>query len=270
MSAVISGLHIYPVKGLRGVALPEAAVTPLGLEGDRRWMVVSPEGNFRSQRQTPGMALIDAVPEDGALSLRCGDDVLVVPRPDGNAENIPVEVWGTWMQGAAASPNAGEWLSERLGQSCRLVFMRDEQTRPVEAAHNGGEDHVSFADAFPLLATGAASLDALNEALEADGVPAVPMDRFRPNIVVEGLAPWAEDGWRRVRVGEVVFRMPKPCTRCVVVTRDQRTGETPVAGQPLRTLGRLNRNGEGIVFGANLIPETAGTVRLGDPVEALD
>ena len=144
--------------------------------------------------------------------------------------------------------------------------MDDERARAVDPAFGEPGDHVGFADAYPLLATNASSLAALNAVL---GTP-VPMDRFRPSVTVSGLPAWSEDRWRRVRIGAMTFRAPAPCTRCVVVTRDQRTGASPDPGEPLRTLGRLNRHPSGIVFGANLIPEAPGRLAVGDAVEVLE
>lgn len=269
MGGVVTELRCYPVKGLRGHARPAARVQPLGLDGDRRWMVVTPDGAFLSQRQLPGMARIDARPAADGLLLAADGEQFAVPEPDADAEAIEVQVWGSAVPALAAGPAADRWLGERLGLRCRLVFLRDERGRRVAAPFDAGTDHVSFADGFPLLLTAAGSLDALNAALRADGAAPVPMDRFRANVVVDGTPAWAEHGWRRVRIGGTWFRAPKPCERCVVVTRDQRDGETPAPGQPLRTLGRLSRGATGILFGLNLIPDGDGEIRVGDPVEGV-
>ena len=267
----LSGLFRYPVKGLRGLALQSAQVEPCGLRGDRRWMVVDADGRFLSQRQLPQMARIDAFlnqagPHDDALALGLGPDRIVVARPAVGAERIAVAVWRSRLEAPCPDPSADRWLSARLGVACRLVFLDDPQARPVPPPHGGPGDHVSFADGFPLLLTSAASLDALNDALPQP----VGMDRFRPNLVVGGAAPWSEDRWRLLRIGGMLFRAPKACVRCVVTTIDQRSGEQPQPGEPLRTLRRLRRHPDGIVFGRNLIAQGAGRLTLGDPVEILE
>ena len=266
MTARVEALHWYPVKGMRGRPGTRTDVALHGISGDRRWMVVDADGHFLTQRQLPDMARLDAEPVADGLVLRHGDGVCPVRRPVADAVRLSVTIWRDVAPALAADDASAAWLSARLGRSCRLVYMDDERARPVDPGFGEAGDHVGFADAYPLLATSEASLSALNAAL---AVP-VPMDRFRPSVTISGLAAWSEDRWRRVRIGAMTFRAPRPCTRCVVVTRDQRTGLSPEPGEPLRTLGRLNRHAEGIVFGANLIPEAPGRLAVGDPVEVLD
>ena len=269
----LTGLCRYPVKGLRGEKRETLEIDRCGPAGDRRWMVVGPDGGFLTQRRVPGMARLDAsLGSDGSLLLRSGTDTIEVARPGGRAQagggpRLPVTVWSSRLDAAAADPAADAWLGEQLGLPCRLVHLDDPSARSVERIP-GVQDHdtVSFADAFPLLLTSTGSLDVLNAALDAP----VPMDRFRSNLVIEGAEAWQEDGWQRLRIGSMVFRAPKPCTRCVVITLDQRTGAAPHPGEPLRTLGRLNRKDEGIVFGRNLIPEAPGRIAVGDVVEVLE
>jgi len=270
----VTGLFVYPVKGLRGVALDEAEVAPAGLAGDRRWMVVRPDGRFLSQRDLGAMARIEAVPAKDGLTLRQDGAELPVSRPQGG-EVLNVTVWRDTVPALTASEAADAWLSVRLGQPCRLVHLADEGARPVDPGFGRPEDRVSFADGYPLLLTSEASLAALNDALppnpsDASAEP-VPMSRFRANVIISGAAAWAETGWRRLRIGSGLFRMSRLCTRCVVVTRDQRSGDIPRPGEPLRTLGRLTGTKDGIVFGINLIPDAPfGRIALGDPVELAD
>ena len=270
MAAHLHSLHLYPVKGLRGLTLAAAAVMRPGIDGDRRWLVVDADGRFLTQREIGAMARLDAVPTADGLLLRCGDRSQPVFRPAPGGPRREVVIWQNRLSAACADPGADGFLSDVLERPCHLVFMDDERARPVDPGRSEPGDHVGFADAFPLLAASLESLAALNDALS--GVPAgpVPMARFRPNLVVAGLPAWSEDRWRRVRIGGMVFRAPAPCTRCVVITRDQVTGAIPEPGEPLRTLGRLNRHEDGIVFGANLIPEAPGHLAVGDAVEVLD
>ncbi|WP_428374931.1 MOSC domain-containing protein [Lichenicoccus sp.] len=262
----LTGLRRYPVKGLRGEDHAALDVDAWGPSGDRRWMVVQPDGGFMSQRRWPGLARIGATLQgDGSLLLQSREASIRVPRPDG-AARLRVTVWLRELDAALAGAAADAWLAARLGQACRLVYLDDPSARPVERIPGVREDDtVSFADAYPILLTSTASLSALNAELEAP----VGMDRFRPNLVIDGAAPWQEDGWQRLRIGGMVFRAPKACTRCIVTTLDQATGLAPVPGEPLRTLGRLNRNAAGIVFGRNLIPDAPGRLQVGDPVEVL-
>ncbi len=266
MIARVEALHLYPVKGMRGLGRVDTEVAAHGLAGDRRWMVVDDDGRFLTQRQLPDMARLEVEPVVDGIVLRHGEDVRPLKRPAADAMRLAVTIWGDVVPAVAADDESADWLSARLGHSCRLVYMDDERARAVDPAFGEPGDHVGFADAYPLLATSEASLSALNAAL---AVP-VPMDRFRPSVTISGLAAWSEDRWRRVRIGGMTFRAPTPCTRCVVITRDQRTGLSPEPGEPLRTLGRLNRHAAGIVFGANLIPEAPGRLGVGDPVEVLE
>ena len=266
VGARVEALHVYPVKGMQGRARENSKVALHGLAGDRRWMVVDAEGGFLTQRQQAGMARFEAEPDADGLVLRHGGDDCRARTPGTGAAHRRVHIWGDAVPALDAGDAPAAWLSSVLGLSCRLVYMNDERARPVDPAFGQAGDHVGFADGFPLLAASVSSLSTLNAAL---AVP-VPMERFRPNVTISGLPPWSEDRWRRIRIGAMTFRAPKPSTRCVVVTRDQRTGDVPQPGEPLRTLGRLNRHPAGIVFGANLLPDRLGRLAVGDSVEVLE
>ena len=172
------------------------------------------------------------------------------------------------MLAAAAGPEGDAWFSAYLGRPVRLVYLDDPTRRPVDPEYGRDGDVVSFADGYPLLLTSTASLAELGRWLSEDGAQPVPMTRFRPNAVVTGAPPWAEDRWRRIRIGAVEFRVVKPCGRCVVTTTDQITGE--VGSQPLKMLGRRRRFGKQLVFGQNMIPDGPGLIRAGDLVEVLE
>jgi len=261
---ILDAIHIYPVKGLRGFPVQEAVVEPWGLQGDRRWMVADTGGRYLTQRDLPGMARIAAKPDGTGITLSADGMVpLHVPTPRTPAE---VLVWRDQVQAQEAGPDAAAWLSRALSHPCRLVHMGDPAAaRPVDPAYARPEDRVSFADGFPVLAVNAASLDDLNARLAQP----VPMDRFRSNLVVSGAPAWAEDGWRRLHVGPVPFRAPKPCARCVVVTTDQATGARPRDREPLRTLTAFRRDAAGrVIFGQNLIPDGAGRIAIGMVVKA--
>ncbi|MCK7624800.1 MOSC domain-containing protein [Streptomyces sp. RS10V-4] len=268
----VQSLHLYPVKALAGTGPGEAAVEPWGLAGDRRWLVADAEGRQITQRQEPRLALARAEElPGGALRLTApGVPPLTVPVP-APADTVPVQVFGTVVQAVPAGREAAEWWRGYLGTACRMVHMdAPERRRAIDPRFSEPGDTVSFADGFPLLLTTTASLDALNSLIAQGDHPdegPLPMNRFRPNVVIGGTAPWAEDDWRRVRIGEVVFQVAKPSGRCVVTTTDQRTAER--GKEPLRTLARHRRFGDQLVFGQNLIPRGAGTLRVGDPFEIL-
>ncbi|WP_312858121.1 MOSC domain-containing protein [Pseudonocardia pini] len=271
MSLVVSSLARYPVKSCRGESLREAVVEPWGLAGDRRWMITDPDGTFVTARTLPRLVLVHPVPDEQGLTLHSpGVEPLRVsfPRVEPLAD---VVVWRNRVKATSAGEAAAGWLTAVLGTDVRLVYLDDPQRRPVDPEFGAPGDRVSFADGYPLLLTTDASLAALN-ALIAEGRNAaegpVPMVRFRPNVVVSGATPWAEDEWSRLRIGEARFRAVKPCSRCVLTTVDAETGEK--GREPLATLARHRRIGSMIVFGTNLIPDDPGAVlRVGDEVEPL-
>jgi uncharacterized protein YcbX len=270
----VSALHVYPVKSLRGTSTGKAVVEPWGLAGDRRWMLVDAVTHkVVTQREQPSLALVAAA-RDGDTGLRLsapGHGTLHVPVPEPAALET-VRLFGDKVEVLPAGAEADRWFSGYLGAPVRLVHLDDPAVRrPVDPEFARPGETVSLADGYPLLVATTASLDALN-ALIAAGDRAeegpLPMNRFRPSVVVDGTEPWAEDGWRRVRIGEVVFRVSKPCGRCVVTTTDQDTGAR--GKEPLRTLG-LHRNvGSQLLFGQNLIPENRGTLFVGDPLSVVE
>jgi uncharacterized protein len=263
----LASIHVYPLKGGRGVDLPSSLVEPWGLAGDRRWLLVDEEFRFMSQREHAGMARLVVTIEPGAgiAVSSAGHAPLRVAVPGPSAEMLKVTVWRSTVLAAAAGPEADAWFSAYLGQPVQLVYLDDPTRRAVDPEFGAEGDVVSFADGYPLLLTNTGSLDQLGEWLSAAGDQPVPMNRFRPNVVVTGSAPWAEDRWRRVRIGSVSFRVAKPCGRCVVTTTDQVTGER--GGQPLKMLAARRRFGKSLVFGQNIIPDSPGLIRVGDSVE---
>jgi uncharacterized protein YcbX len=256
----------YPVKSLRGHSLQGATLERVGLADDRRWMIVDEAGKFLTQRQYPKLAQIDAVPTATGVFLRHATFGAVdVEFPD---ERAPTETVVVWRDAVAARvAEAGPYLSAFLQKPARLVHLHDLSERHVDPTFGRAEDRVSFADGFPLLITSTASLEDLNRRLDAP----IAMDRFRPNLVIEGAPAWGEDTWRRVRVGGLSFRIVKPCARCAIPTFDSLTGEALEGNEPLRSLSAFHRaaNG-GIIFGQNAIPDDLGELRVGDAVEVIE
>ena len=267
----LSSLHRHPLKSGSIEDLESAVVEPWGLAGDRRWMVVDHEGTFLTAREERRLLAIDAQLTYGGLRLSAaGRDAIDVPEPD-PAGQVPIRIWSSLLT-AAHAPVADAWLSGLLDRDVRLVHLDDPMRRTVNPARSEPDDRVSLADGYPLLVATQASLDALNEAIAAgDGDP-VTMRRFRPNLVIDGDAPWAEDDWRRIRVGDAVFRAVKGCARCVITTLEPQAGGEVAGGkEPIRTLARIRRFGGAVWFGVNLIPDTHDvTIRVGDDVEVLE
>jgi len=262
----LSALHIFPVKSCAPLALSEASVEPRGLVEDRRWMVVDAHGRFLTARKHPRMTLVDAHIVAGTLHVAApGMPALAIRPDDDRGARLDVSVWGSSLSARCADAQSERWISDWLGQPARFVFMDEIAERAVDPAHAQPGDTVSFADGFPMLLISQAALDGLNERLARP----VPMLRFRPNLVVAGTAAHAEDGWRRIRVGAVEFDVVKPCTRCVLTTVDHTRGEFDADGEPLRTLLGYRRTPTGVTFGQNLIPRSAGTLRVGDAVAVL-
>lgn len=253
-------VHVYPVKSCRGIDLDSAAVVERGFERDRRWMIVDAAGRFVTQRELPQLALIHTRLEPDAVVLEAdGAEPVRLSERDVAGDAIEVEVW-RHRGPARIHPGASAWITARLGAPHSVVHMPDSHRRPVNEKYARAGEIVSFADAYPFLLTTESSLGDLNRRLSS----AVTMRRFRPNLVVSGSAAWAEDGWTRLRIGEVPFRVAKPCERCSTTTVDPSTGER--GKEPLRTLAQFRDFGNGPLFGVNLIHEALGTLRAGDPV----
>lgn len=262
----IAGLFHYPVKSLRGLAVDELTLEARGPRHDREWMVVDANGRFLTQRTTPRMATLTARLRNGQLEL--SDDfgaVLLVEPTAGPSRDVTV--WRDTVTATDCGDAAATWLTARLGQPCRLVRMPDSTIRPVDPKYSPRPDaHTTFADAYPVLLTNAASLDDLNTNLPAP----LGMERFRANVVISGAPAWAEDEWRAVTLGSITFDLVKPCARCVVITTDQRTGEQPYGSAPLSTLARLRTlQPFGAIFGQNAVHRSTGTLRVGDELRVV-
>jgi uncharacterized protein YcbX len=261
----ITALHTHPVKGAHRLEHGSVAVEQCGLAGDRRWMLVDADGVGITQRDEPRLTQLRVREESGRLTLSApGLPDLDVREP----VDAPEELLRVFSNHDKAPVRVAEshWVTAYLGRPARLAWQADPSGRAVQGPSRPG-DTTSLADGYPVLLANTASLDALNDWLAGAGEEPVPMTRFRPNLVVEGAPAWAEDDWlgRRIRVGAVWFRVATACSRCVVTTIDQETGER--TGQPLKALGRHRRYDDGLLFATNLIPDPPyGVIRVGDPV----
>jgi uncharacterized protein YcbX len=263
----LSALFVYPVKSCGALAPSSTQVEARGLADDRRWMIVDLDGRFITGRQLPRLVLLRATPVSGGLTLVAPDMTpLAVVEPTTDAPRRFVTVWKDTLDAVDAGDIAAAWLTNFLDRDVRLVFMDARSHRPVSPTHTQPGDEVSFADAYPLLLISQASLDGLNRRLSN----ALPMQRFRPNLVVTGdIAPHAEDSWRRLRIGGIEFDAVKPCTRCVFTTVDPLRGDFDSSGEPLKTLKTYRRSAEGITFGMTLIARGTGSIHIGDAVTVL-
>jgi uncharacterized protein len=283
----ISEINIYPIKSLKGIALDSAVVEPRGLKHDRRWMLTDKDGKFLTQREFPRMATITVGVESGELRVESETaGAITVPFEPDSGDRRQVTIWQSICDGEVYETAVNQWFSDVLDTDCQLVYMSDETKRSVNPRFDRGEDIVSFADGYPLMLLSEASLADLNDRIaesqtHAGRLPAfrpLPMNRFRPNIVVNGSDAYAEDNWSKIRIGETIFRGTKPSERCVITTVNQAKGE--FAGkEPLKTLAtyrlakqvmpeRLDSLGvtpNAVLFGQNLIAETIGSeIRVGD------
>ncbi|HET7270562.1 MAG TPA: MOSC N-terminal beta barrel domain-containing protein [Rubrobacter sp.] len=261
-NVTLSGLYVYPIKSCAGISLQSADLSATGLRHDRRWMLVDERGEFMSQRTHPRMALISVrFATECLIVCAPGMPDLEIPLQKVNGNGIDVRVWGDTNRGALVGEEADRWFGEFLEFSCRLVYKPEDDLRLVDSLYAEDGDQVGFADGFAFLLISEASLEDLNGRLDEP----LPMNRFRPNFVVRGCGPYAEDGWSRLRIGKVPFRVAEPCPRCAITTVDQNTG---VPGkEPLRTLATYRKTELGAVIGRNLIHDALGTVRVGDPIE---
>ena len=280
MKAVVGGLRVYPVKSCRGIAVERSPVEARGLQHDRRWMIVDPAGTFVTQRTVPRMALVQVALEGEGSAPRPGElppapDVLalrfpampelrVPTRPPHDAATRAVTVWRDRVQAVDCGPEAAAWVTAALGTPLALVYLPGDVQRAVNPKHARPGDLVGFADGYPLLIACVSSLQDLNARMDAP----LPMDRFRPNIVVHDTPPWAEDTWRRVEVGRLSIRVVKPCARCVITGTDQETAARGV--EPMRTLSTFRRVDNDVLFARNAIPDGDGTIAVGDAVTVFD
>lgn len=264
----VASLHLHPIKSCRGQAVAAATLDAFGLVGDRRFLVVDERGQFLTQRALPRLALVEPAIDGATLTLAApgANPLCVASSPAMGAPRREVTIWRDTVHAADLGDAAADWLTTFLGRPVRLVAMASDFSRPILKPTARPGDQAAFSDAYPLLVLSEASLAELNGRLDEP----LPMDRFRPNIVVRDCPPFAEDGWRRIRIGEVVLRAAGPCARCIITTTDQRTLER--GKEPLRTLAQYRRSADGDVnFGQNYIHETrSGVLRAGMAVEVLE
>jgi uncharacterized protein YcbX len=248
--ATVTGLFVYPVKSSRAIAKPRVRVTWTGFEWDRQWMVIDGKGTFLSQRTHPQLARIVPEVASNALVLTApGLPPLHLPLTS-DGERVAVRVHRHPCVGLDQGRAANEWVSRALGEAVRLVRVPPNTERRADPAFAGTVPApMGFADGYPVLVVNQSSLDDLNERMPE----AIPMERFRPNIVLEGLPAWAEDRIDTINVGDLTLRLVKPCTRCTIPAVDQQTGLPSTDPGPVLKQFRFSKELLGVCFGENAV-----------------
>jgi uncharacterized protein YcbX len=259
------------VKSCAGIRYEQAELVERGLRYDRQWMVVDADNKFITQREEPTMALIKTAITNDALVLTAPEmPPLSIPLAEREGERYDVTVWKDSPQALDEGDEAAQWLSAFLQREARLVRIPESTKRLTSTEYTPIPGTLSFADGYPLLFISEGSLEDLNSRLAARGKDPITMNRFRPNVVVGGCDPYAEDDWQRIRVGEIAFDVVKPCARCAITTVDQSRGVSPDVKEPLATLAtyRRGKNG-GAMFGQNVLHRNLGVLRVGDTIEVI-
>ncbi len=269
----IASLHIHPVKGMRAVDMTSAIVENRGFQHDRRWLVVDANGVFLTQRSHPQMATMTVRPLASGLMLSAeGFSEIKINQPSGSRRR-KIVIWDAEVDAAATDESVDTVISELIGEEAHLVYMDDKAQRLKTSEWTPTPVPVSFADAFPVLVTTTGSLAELNRDIEGNNGAAIPMARFRPNVVIDCGEAWAEDRWKRLQIGKVTLDLVKLSNRCIVTTTDQKTGER-LGKEPLAGLARIHRSKDprikGVLFGVNAVPRALGEIRVGDSVEIFD
>jgi uncharacterized protein len=275
----ISEINIYPIKSLGGISLTEAIIEQRGLQYDRRRMLVDENGKFLTQREFPKMSTVSISLAEHGLQVSADNfDDLIVPF-EVEGERLKVQIWNSNCEAILSDLHINQWFSEVLQTTCNLVYMPDDSRREINPRFVVNHDIVSFADGYPILIIGEKSLNDLNSRLE---IP-IPMNRFRPNIVVSDSEAFAEDNWKEIKIGNTTFRSTKPCERCVMTTVEQTEGVF-TGKEPLRTLAKYRRSNQvfpetyqefglsenAVLFGQNLVAENFGEkIKIGDSLEVL-
>lgn len=289
----VTKLHVYPLKGAAGFSPQHWPVDERGLRHDRRFMLVDETGNFISQRTCARLALVRAdiilnalhisyptpaqamsKSEESARrtcdvaqrkTLQIPLETLAISTPEPGHNSIRVQVWDDFLEVPALWPEVDAAMSDFLGQACRLAYMPDNTMRLTSITRGEPRRNLSFADAAPLLLTSETAMEDLNARLEQAGSTAIPMDRFRANIVIHGAALAADDHWSALTIHNAKFRASNSCKRCKVITIDQTTGEFQ-SRDPILTLATYRGDGKSVTFGQHLLVERAGTISVGDAI----
>ncbi|MEO1670764.1 MAG: MOSC N-terminal beta barrel domain-containing protein [Cyanobacteria bacterium J06631_2] len=278
---IVSKLCVYPLKSARGIELQEVQVQTKGFLGDREMMLVSGSGKCITQRQFPQLAKIQVRIVGRSVTLQVIDNSVapITFIATLNGDLIEVEIWRDRLLAIDQGNEVAQWFRQFLNlpedKSCRLVRQSAAHPRLLNPKYFSEEDlPLSFADNSPVMLTATASLTELNERIieiHQQPTQTIPMDRFRPNVVVETIEPFIEDRWRLIQIGEIQFQMLKPCSRCIITTINQSEGIKNSSKEPLNTLSTFRQLSEqGVMFGVNMIPLNEGEIRTGDRLQVLE
>jgi uncharacterized protein YcbX len=263
--AKLSAIYIYPVKSLSGIQLTESEVTQIGFKYDRKWMLVDANNRFLSQRRLPKMALIKTKIQQQKLIISAANKAdLTLDLIPKTSHSININIWDEDCPAETISELANQWFSDFLEQPCQLVYQADNSIRQVDQKFSSPNDRTAFSDGFPFLITSEASLSLLNSQMGLK----LPMQRFRPNIVITDCTSYEEDTWRKINIGSINFKLPKPCSRCSVPQIDPKTAISDK--QPLRTLSQTRKWNNKVFFGQNALHDSIGILRVGDTVQVIE
>jgi len=262
----LSAIFIYPIKSVTGIQVSAWDVIETGLKYDRQWMLIDDQQRFLSQRQAPKMALIKTQIKDQQLVVSTPEqeDLLLSLEPEQTSKAVIATVWHDQCSAQLISPEADQWFSDALQMPCRLVYQAKASLRTVDQNYALTHDQTSFSDGFPFLITSEASLALLNKQMNLN----LSMQRFRPNLVIADCASYAEDTWRKISIGNINFRLPKPCARCSVPQIDPETALSDK--EPLRTLSRTRKWQNQVYFGQNALHDQQGLLHVNDLVTLIE
>ncbi len=259
----LSQLAIYPIKSSAQISLTQAKMGAFGLENDRRWMLVDNNGTMLTQRKHARMCLIECALEEGGLLVSAPDMPQLKISSSAHGADITATIWSDSCNSYDCGNEAAEWFSRFLKTPARLVYFPDNEVRQVDLNYAKPGELTAFSDGFPYLLIGQASLDDLNKRLNTP----VAMKRFRPNLVISGAEPFAEDNWKQIRIGDICFNLVKPCSRCIIPSIDPDSASK--SAEPTKTLASYRMRDNKIFFGQNVIADGEGELKTGMNIEIL-
>ncbi len=262
----VSHLYVYPIKSLGGVSLSSVNISDRGFEYDRRWMLIDENNHFLTQREFPVMALLQVEIMTNGLKVFHKEnetDFILIPFKPLMNERVNTNIWGVPCNPLLVSDAADKWFSEALNSPCRLVYMDDDTQVMIDERYNINNSLTSFSDGFPILMISEASLEDLNSKASEQ----LPMNRFRPNLVIKNSTAFEEDRMKEFVINGITFHGAKPSARCVMTTINQSTIEK--GKEPLKTLATYRSMNNKIYFGENVIAESTGTINVGDSIAIL-
>lgn len=263
----LESIYIYPIKSIAGISIEKAVVEERGLQYDRRWMLIDENNQMITLRKFHDMALVRMEIEDEHMVLRQSVEVsgtIKIPLQIHVGKSLEASVWNDQVKLVWPQLTADQWFSDLLKTDCRLVYMPDDSPRQVDPKYVSKSMNTSLSDGYPFLL---ANTTSLKDVSQKSGIKP-EMERFRPNLVVETQEPFEEDAWKSIVIGNISFRLVKPCARCIMVTIDQNTGKA--GKEPLKSMSAYRKVNNKILFGQNAIAETYGNISVGEELKILE